>query len=228
MNLRSYVAKFKEYLNQGAQADTSLVEFTGGLPVVHKVYHSHWANMGVNDAAAYEIAQMLDIDNVPMTVSHDDNESFQRFANNSVLVTQYGRLRSDYHIGQLETLTYFDVLIGNADRNGGNLMVHRDTGKLIFIDNSYTLKDSPLSPGLGGWSYESAAQRVAGHATWHTAAGVSMKFTYKKWSKFAEKARSPVIKMAVYQRYGVDEGDRIYTDMMGRLQAFEDNYIDIP
>ena len=105
------------------------------------------------ERAAYELAQMLGLDNVPPTVIRrvDGNRaSLQMWLENTM--TELDRVNEKLRapnalpwIRQLQTMYLFDDLIGNVDRNAGDILIHRDSWKLWMIDHSRAFQiDSKL------------------------------------------------------------------------------------
>ncbi len=105
------------------------------------------------ERAAYELAQMLGLDNVPPTVIRrvDGNRaSLQTWIENSMteLDPANEKLRPPNAfpwIRQLHTMYLFDDLSGNVDRNAGDMLIDRDSWKLWMIDHSQAFqRDSKL------------------------------------------------------------------------------------
>ena len=105
------------------------------------------------ERAAYELAQMLGLDNVPPTVIRriDGNRaSLQMWIENSMLELERANQGLQPPSGrswrrQVQTMYLFDDLIGNVDRNAGDILIDRDTWKLWMIDHSQAFqRDSKL------------------------------------------------------------------------------------
>jgi hypothetical protein len=95
------------------------------------------------EAAAYELSRLLHLDRVPPTVAR----TFQgRLGTVQIwmedCVTENDRERKGLHppdperwYAQMEIMNVWDGLIGNVDRNGGNMLIDRNW-KLWFIDHT--------------------------------------------------------------------------------------------
>ena len=161
--------KDEKKMGGGSQADTYYTTLEDGTHVIHKEYKGWVKGINMkgsanNDEAAYGIATMLDIDNVPMTVATDRDTSFQEFAENSTLLfdIQEGEgFDKNIPIEDLENMIYLDVLIGNWDRRTGNMMVNNDTGRLVFIDNSSSLNQDQAD-WMHGWDKRSSPGLLSG------------------------------------------------------------------
>ncbi len=96
------------------------------------------------ERAGYELAGMLGLDNVPPTV-------IRRFGRNRVALmmwiensmTELDRAEQGLRppsalqwTRQVQTMYLFDDLIGNVDRNAGDIVIDRDSWKLWMIDHS--------------------------------------------------------------------------------------------
>lgn len=96
------------------------------------------------ERAAYELAQMLGLDNVPPTVIRRfgrDRASLQLWIENSI--TELDRANEGLRppsalqwTRQVQTMYLFDDLVGNVDRNAGDIVIDRDSWKLWMIDHS--------------------------------------------------------------------------------------------
>ena len=105
------------------------------------------------ERAAYELAQMLGLDNVPPTVIRRfgrDRASLQLWIENSM--TELDRANEGLRppsalqwTRQVQTMYLFDDLVGNVDRNAGDIVIDRDSWKLWMIDHSRAFQiDSKL------------------------------------------------------------------------------------
>ena len=108
---------------------------------------SHFMNLRdyyMFERAAYELAQMLGLDNVPPTVVRRfgrDRASLQMWIENSM--TELDRANEGQRppnarqwTRQLQAMYLFDDLTGNVDRNAGDIVIDRDSWKLWMIDHS--------------------------------------------------------------------------------------------
>ena len=103
------------------------------------------------EIAAYELDKLLAMDMVPPTVERQlqgNNGAAQVWVENAFGVKADelpGPPRRAHWEGQLLRMTIFDNLIGNRDRNKGNML--RDAGwNLILIDHSRAFGDGPELP----------------------------------------------------------------------------------
>ena len=105
------------------------------------------------ERAAYELAGMLGLDNVPPTVIRRfgrDRAALQLWIENSMTEQD----RSDENLRppaalqwarQVQTMYLFDDLTGNVDRNAGDVVIDRESWKLWMIDHSRAFQiDSKL------------------------------------------------------------------------------------
>jgi len=105
------------------------------------------------EVAAYELAMLLDLPLVPPTVRRIINNrdgTLQLWIEAAMSETQRREQRIEppsipwWH-GIMQTLTIFDILVSNADRHGGNLLIDADWGAW-FIDHTLafqTRRDMP-------------------------------------------------------------------------------------
>ena len=94
--------------------------------------------------AAYRLAMLLGLDNVPMAVERNFRGTTGAFSwwVDDVLMDDAGRLkgtpshwRSTHTAGQIHVMRVFDALIANTDRNVGNVLWTVD-GRLWMIDHT--------------------------------------------------------------------------------------------
>jgi len=98
----------------------------------------------VFEVAAYEMSLMLGLDNVPPTVLRTvrrDGFSLQLWIHNGMTEKTRSEegLRDPNRMAwtqQVQTMYLFDDLIGNVDRNAGDIVIDRETWKLWMIDHS--------------------------------------------------------------------------------------------
>jgi len=216
--------------NQGSQAHTSLLILDGGMPAVHKSYRQD-EGMGTTDEVAYKLAQALGMDEVPMTMAISRNKSVQRFVNNSEEWYTYdnkGKLTEE----QFDEVMLFDVLIGNTDRHGGNILIHEETGRVSLIDNSYSLANSYMSYISEDYNLGSMRDWVKGWVVSIVDPTTSIlgdrspvtSLTRAEWNDFSSKARSDEVRGIIIDGYGDVKGARVHAEMMERLDIFEDKY----
>jgi hypothetical protein len=232
--------------SQGAQAKTYYTYVKGGIHCVHKVYHK--SGMAHNDEVTYLLSEELDIENVPITVTTDGENSFQRFANNAETVLDYEGGAPQTPIEDIENMMYLDVLTGNWDRHWGNFMINTKTGELIFIDNSSTLSDDrsddwnnhDLAYGWGKELVQSRVNRIMSESISYTdtlglpyggfypsdpGPTVAKYIKRSNFDSFLKKARSMRVLEIISDAYGYDEGRWIHERMMARLRIMEE-YVD--
>jgi len=90
-----------------------------------------------NEVNAYELSKELGLDIVPPTVMRQ-GASFQQWIEGCVT---WNNKEDDYGYNTYEdlgTMTFLDVVNCNVDRHGGNIIVHKDTGRVYAIDNGLT------------------------------------------------------------------------------------------
>ena len=108
--------------------------------------------------AAYRLSLLLGLDNVPMSVQRSYRGAPGSFSwwVDDVLMDEGGRLkgvpphwRPNRTAGQIHIMRVFDALIGNSDRNIGNLLWTTD-GKMWMIDHTraFRLLDTLRNPQL--------------------------------------------------------------------------------
>lgn len=96
------------------------------------------------EQAAYELARTLGLDNVPPTAIRRfgrSGASLQLWIENTMTETDRAQQalrppRALEWMRQLQTMYLFDDLIGNVDRNAGDIVIDRDSWKLWLIDHS--------------------------------------------------------------------------------------------
>lgn len=208
--------------DQGAQATTYLIELEGGMPAVKKNYKSINKTMSTSDAASYEISQALGMDEVLMAVDMGGGESIQRFVNNSDLWFDYP-YKTYLEEEQFDEAMLFDVLIGNTDRHGGNIMIHKKTGRITLIDNGFSLADSIMLRNnyadAEGW-VKSIVRDYNNLVPGNPIASL----TESEWTSFVEKAQSEEMYNIVMDNYGGVIGQKVHNSMMLRLKIFDDIY----
>jgi hypothetical protein len=212
---------------QGSQANTYLARMGNGQAAIYKEYKQD-EGMGKTDEICYKLAQTLGMDNVPVAISITRNESIQEFIDNATTWWDYPD-KEMLTEEQFDEVMLFDVLIGNTDRNGGNLLIHKETGWVYLIDNSYTLANSYMSyeryelgtmrDWVKGWVVEIVDWTeglIAGHPM--------NSLTRAEWNDFSSKARSDEVRGIIIDGYGDVKGARVHAEMMERLDIFEDKY----
>ena len=216
----------------GQQANSRLIKLDDGTLAIRKEYfeplHEELEGMARNDAAAYEISQLIGIDGVPMTAMESENVSIQEFVENSNEVSDYIDQLDDVVMPtlddrQVKDLLYLDVILGSSDRNSTNLLMHKNTGRLSFIDNSNTL--------AAGWGkmdtssdYEDIVRLIKSDIKQSLNYEGDIKVYKSEWAEISTKVRSPAMKSIITKYYGVDS-DVIYDGMIGRIKAFDELYI---
>jgi len=115
-------------------------------------FRDYWAF----NVAAYRLGRMLDLDRIPPSVErrHQGKRAAFTWWVDDVLMDEEARVEkktqppdSKYFHAQNDIVRIFDALIGNVDRNQGNLLIDKDW-KIWMIDHTRAFRtfDEPKSP----------------------------------------------------------------------------------
>lgn len=117
--------------------DSERVQLSSGDYAIKKVENYSY-NSSKNEAAAYELDQMLGLNIVPETVFSDvEDASFQMVLGVGGRKARRGDLEYPGEVGKLRLL---DILLGNHDRHSGNWRTHK--GHLVAVDNGLVFWNS--------------------------------------------------------------------------------------
>lgn len=128
--------------------DKQMVKLSGGVEMFFRDAY-------IFECAAYEMAKMLGMDNVPPVVLRKvqgTNGSLQIWVENTM--TQTDRIKNkvqppdpDRWNLQLFTMHFFDALIYNTDRNPGNILIDKDW-QVWLIDHTRAFRrhEEPQNP----------------------------------------------------------------------------------
>jgi hypothetical protein len=125
--LRSQITRAR--VMGGGVNDTYLVEFANGARAVWKPHKDVWSSNYRAEVLAYEIDRVLGFNLVPPTIVRTlDGQvgSIQYFMNSSKIARPTVQSLNKQH--------FFDYLIDNRDRHGGNYLI-APNGHVISIDN---------------------------------------------------------------------------------------------
>jgi uncharacterized repeat protein (TIGR03843 family) len=98
------------------------------------------------EVAAYELSDALGIGAIPETVLRSDapygEGSMQRFIEADFEEHYFTLLEDPQHLDQLRVIAGLDLLMNNADRKGGHLLLD-DEGNIFAIDNGLSFHPHP-------------------------------------------------------------------------------------
>lgn len=98
------------------------------------------------EVAAYELSQALDLGIVPATVVREDapygEGSLQRFIDADYEQHYFTLIEDPSHEAELRLIAAFDVVVNNADRKGGHLLID-DVGHIWGIDHGLCFHADP-------------------------------------------------------------------------------------
>jgi len=105
--------------------------------------YGDFTDSAISEAAAYELASLLDLPFIPPTVRrtlHNREGTLQLWIEDAQTAEQYiengtAPPNADWWRGVQQTLTIFDNLVFNPDRHGGNLLIDADWA-VWFIDHT--------------------------------------------------------------------------------------------
>jgi hypothetical protein len=132
--------------------DVSMMLFRSG-----KYSETNFKDTYRYNIAAYRVAQLLDLQTVPMSVKRivDGKEASMTWWVDDIAMDEKARLKAKYNgpdpdrtTRQLQTMRVFDELIQNKDRNQGNILWDsRWTLWLIDHTRAFRLEKKLLKPG---------------------------------------------------------------------------------